>query len=72
MIVTVHLKPNAKERRVVETEKNIFAVSVTAPATEGKANAALLALLAGHFHVPKNRILLKRGEKSKTKVLEIL
>jgi hypothetical protein len=47
-------------------------VYLTAPPVEGKANKALIELLAEHYGVSKNRVLIIKGQKSKYKTVKIL
>ncbi len=44
-------------------------VSITAVPEKGKANKALIALLAEEWGIPKNSIEISRGETDKNKVL---
>ncbi|MGH9471375.1 MAG: DUF167 domain-containing protein [Terriglobales bacterium] len=46
-----------------------FAVAVTEPALEGRANRAIERALAQHLGLPASRVVL--GEKSRDKVAEI-
>jgi uncharacterized protein (TIGR00251 family) len=46
-------------------------VRIAAPATEGKANAALLRFLAAQLRVPPSHISLERGASSRHKVVRI-
>ena len=56
MLLTVYLKPNARQNRVVkQLDSSTYVIEVTAPPLEGKANKALIDLLAEHFDVPKDR-----------------
>ncbi len=68
----LHVKviSNAK-RDKVSKEGNGLKVRVKVPAVKGKANRALVELLAGHFKVKKSDIKIIRGEKSREKVVEI-
>lgn len=70
MKIDVKVIPNAKKERIVD-EGGLFKVYVTAPALDGKANKALIDLLAGHFKVRKGDINVIKGEKSRNKVIEI-
>ncbi|MEK7447820.1 MAG: DUF167 domain-containing protein [Patescibacteria group bacterium] len=54
-----------------DEEKNLYIVSTKAPPVEGRANEAVIKLIAGYFKVPKSEITLKTGQKSKIKVFEI-
>ena len=46
-------------------------VSVTAPADEGRANQAVIALLAKAWRVPKSAIALVQGATSRQKLIHI-
>lgn len=47
-------------------------VYVREPAVEGKANVAVIELLAKYFNIPKSSIQLISGHKSKLKRFEII
>ncbi|MDP2929797.1 MAG: DUF167 domain-containing protein [Candidatus Omnitrophota bacterium] len=51
---------------------NSFSVWVKEKPQEGKANYAVREALAEYFNIPKSRIALLSGEKSKSKLFEIL
>lgn len=70
MRIDVKVVPNARQAKVKE-EQGRLKVYVTAPAVDGKANAALIETLAEHFHVRKSAIAIVRGETSREKVVEI-
>ena len=46
-------------------------VSVSAAPEKGKANAAVLSLLAKHFRVPRANVRIVSGETAREKVIEI-
>lgn len=48
-----------------------LAVKVTAPPEKGKANAALVKLLAKHFGVAKSAVTIVSGETGRLKVVEV-
>lgn len=70
-VLPVRVIPNAKQDKVLD-EGEKFKVYLTAPPTEGKANKALVELLAAHFRVKKSSVKIVKGEKSRDKVVEIL
>jgi len=70
MKMNVKVIANAKQNKLIE-EAGRVKVYLTAPAVEGKANEALIELLAEHFNVKKNRISIVKGLKSREKTLEI-
>ena len=43
---------------------------VSAPPDKGKANEALVALLAAHLHIPKSSLFINAGETGRLKTLE--
>jgi len=69
--IEVHVKPNARRESIERTAEGIYKVSVNAPAQEGKANAAVIAIVAAHFNVPKRAVVIRRGETGKKKWIEI-
>lgn len=70
-ILRVHVVPNAKNDVAVGERGGAFKIKLRAPAVEGKANAALVHFLAEELKLPRNAIVLKRGEKSRGKTIEI-
>ncbi len=72
MILTVHVKPNARETKVVARhDERTFVIALHAPAHEGRANEELISFLAKKLHLPKTFIMLKTGHKSRIKHLEL-
>ncbi|MFC1637604.1 DUF167 domain-containing protein [Candidatus Margulisiibacteriota bacterium] len=70
MRYNVKVIPRAKVNKVV-IENGRLKVHLTAPPVEGKANQALIEVLAGHFGVKKQQIRIVRGQKSRQKVVEV-
>ena len=70
-ILLVHVVPNAKSDVVLGEHGGALKIKLRAPAVEGKANAALVRFLAEQLKLPQNAIVLKRGEKSRAKTIEI-
>lgn len=68
--IKVKVIPNAKKNEVLE-EDGKFKVYVKAPPIDGKANKALIELLARHFKVKKDVVRVIRGKKSKEKIVGI-
>jgi len=76
MHLRVKVSPNAKCSEIVgwEQEPNVgrvLKVRVAAPPTEGRANAALRALLAKSLGVPKSQVALEKGDSSRLKTFSI-
>lgn len=70
MRVSVLVVPNAKRNDVVE-EGDHLRVYVRAPPVKGKANEAVIEVLAEFFGVKKSDIRIISGERSREKVVEI-
>jgi len=76
MLFFVKVVPNAS-KSVVTGEKVEFLgkeyvkVYVSSPPDDGKANAALIKLIAGHFGVSKSSVSIESGEKSRYKQLKV-
>ncbi len=71
MRIFVKVKPNAKIEKVERIDEVHLIVSVKAPPVEGKANDAVLRLLADYFKVPRGNVKIISGLSSKNKVVEI-
>jgi len=70
MKIQVKVKPNSKTQEVSQ-EGNSFAVKVKEPAREGRANLAVIELLAEHFDVPKSKVRILSGFRSRNKVIDV-
>jgi len=67
-LLTVHVKPNARENKVTAwLDDDTLKASVTAPPEKGKANEALLKLLARELNVPKSVLSIVRGHATRIK-----
>ena len=70
--VTVELRAQPRARRTaLECAGGALTVQVTAPAEDGKANAAVIELLAETWRLPKSAFAVMRGGTSRDKVLSI-
>ena len=70
MKIQVKVVPKAKLSSVVR-EANMFIVRVKEPAKEGKANRAVIRLLADYLKIPQSAMVIIRGIGSRNKVIEI-
>ncbi len=68
---TIAVKSNAKKNAVEQVADGSLRVFVKAPPLEGRANEAVIETLAAHFKVPKSRVTIVGGLKSKTKTVRI-
>jgi len=72
MLIKVIVTPNAKEARVTKTSETDYEVRVDERATEGKANKRLVEILSEHFNIPKSKIAILKGTKSRNKIIEVI
>ena len=73
MKIQVKVKPRSKTEDVTkEIGVDVYVVRVKEPPIEGKANRAVLKLLARHFEVPESRLRIVSGLTSKNKVVEVM
>jgi hypothetical protein len=69
MIINIKVIPRAK--RTLVKDGDPLRVYVNQPPEDGRANDAVIKLLAGHFKIPKSKIKILKGEKSREKIIEI-
>ena len=71
----IKLTPRSSFARVIEEGEEgtiqFLKVYVTAVPEDGKANDAMIKLLADYFKMPKSVFKLLRGHKSRNKVVQI-
>jgi len=71
MQLDVRVIPRASRDEVAGTRDGRLLVRVTAPPLDGRANAAVCALLARAAGVPKGAVCVVRGEASRDKQVRI-
>ena len=72
MKYTVFVKPGSTKGPLVETDRlGQLTVYIRERAADGKANQALVELLAEHFNTPKSALTIIRGHAARHKVIEI-
>jgi uncharacterized protein (TIGR00251 family) len=67
----VRLQPRGTRDEVLGERSGAIVVRVTAPAIDGRANAALCNLVAQLVGVPRGAVWVIQGEKARDKVVEI-
>jgi len=68
--IRVKVIPNSKIEEVIK-QGDGFLVRVKEPAKEGKANRAVIKLLADYFGVPQRQVAISSGFGSRNKVIDI-
>ena len=69
--LTIKVVPGARVTRVVGRYGDAIKVQVSAPAEGGKANHALIELLAAALGVKTNQVTILRGHTQARKIVEI-
>jgi len=71
MRLHVRVTPRARKPVVETTGDGTLVVKVREPAEDGRANAAVIEALAGHFGVPKRAVSILHGHGSRRKLVEV-
>lgn len=72
MKISVQVKANSTKGPLVKEVEGGLLVYVRELAVEGRANEAVVGLLAQYFKVAKSQVRLVRGGRSRVKVFEVL
>jgi uncharacterized protein (TIGR00251 family) len=70
MKIQVKVKPNSKAEELSQ-EGDSFIAKVKEPPKEGKANQAVIKLVAEHFGISQSKVRILSGLRSRNKVIEI-
>jgi uncharacterized protein YggU (UPF0235/DUF167 family) len=71
MKIFVKVKPSSKNAEIKKISETNFFVAVRESPVRGRANQAVIDLLAEYFKIPKSQIRLALGATSKNKIFEI-
>ena len=66
----IRVTPHARQNKVVECDGVLRVYTTTAP-ENGRANDAVVKLLAEYFNVPKSRIKIIKGLTSRDKIVTV-
>ncbi len=69
VLLPVKVVPGASRGRVVGILDGALKVAVVAPPKKGKANKALIKILAESLNLPKNRVSIEQGRSSHHKIV---
>jgi hypothetical protein len=69
--IKVYLQPRSSKNEIVGPYRDGIKIKVTAPPVEGKANNALIRLLAGELDIPASGIEIATGRRSREKMIRI-
>ncbi|TCM80987.1 DUF167 domain-containing protein [Rhodovulum steppense] len=69
--IALRVTPKSSRDRIVP-EDGLLRIYVTCVPEDGKANAAVLKLLARALGVPKSRLAIIRGQTARDKLIRVL
>jgi uncharacterized protein (TIGR00251 family) len=70
-ILEIKVKPGSRVDELTQLDDGTWQARVKAPPVDGKANEALIALVATHFGVRKAQVSIKSGASSRLKRVSI-
>jgi uncharacterized protein (TIGR00251 family) len=65
------VKPGSREEGLTELDDGSWLARVKAPPVDGKANAAVIALVAQHFGLRKAQVHIKSGASGRSKLVQL-
>lgn len=70
-VLRVRVQPRASRSQVLGYDGQLLRVRVSAPPEDGRANEAVVALLAEALGVPRSRVRILRGHTSRDKLVSM-
>ena len=69
--VPLHVQPRARRNEIVGLHDGALKLRIAAPPVDDAANRAIIAFFASLLAMPKSRLQIVSGQKSRDKVLRI-
>jgi uncharacterized protein (TIGR00251 family) len=67
----LHVQPGAKRSAAAGLHGERLKLRIAAPALDGRANDALIAFVAERLGVPRTRVAVAKGERSREKLVVV-
>lgn len=71
MRLNIRVTPRAKKNAIKILDNGVVKVYLTVPPIDGKANAALIELLAEEWNLKPTQVILVSGHQSRDKIVEV-
>jgi uncharacterized protein (TIGR00251 family) len=71
LILSVRVQPRASKNEILDIRDGRLRLRTTAPPADGKANVAVIRLIAGYLQIAPSRITLLRGKTQRNKQLRV-
>jgi uncharacterized protein len=69
--LALHVQPGAKRSAAAGLHGERLKLRIAAPAVDGRANDALIVFVAERLGVPKARVAVAKGERSREKLVVV-
>ena len=67
----LYIQPGSKKNEVIGLFEGSLKIKLATQPIEGQANVALIKYLGQLLKVPKSKIILKKGDKSRRKIVDV-
>ena len=71
MQLNVKVTPKAKLNKITKLDAINYHIHTTAPPDKDKANQAIIKLLSKELNIPKSKLIIIKGAKTKHKIIQI-
>lgn len=71
LVLALHVQPNARRSEIAGRYGAALKVRIAAPATDNRANEALIEYLHESLAVPKSALRIVRGRSARQKTVEV-
>ena len=69
--IRLKVKPGSRQEELTELDDGTWLARVKAPPVDGKANAAVIELVARHFGLRKSQVSIKSGASARMKLVTL-
>jgi uncharacterized protein (TIGR00251 family) len=69
--IQLKVKPNARTAELSQQDDGTWLAKVKAPPVDGKANEAVIQLVAEHFGVRRAQVTIRSGASARLKLIQI-
>lgn len=70
-VLNISVTPKSSRSLVVADDEGNIKVYLNSPPVEGKANKECIALISKKLKIPKSRVSIVKGEKGRSKSIEV-
>lgn len=67
--LSIKVRTNARKQEIRKIDEREYRIQVLSPPVEGKANKEVINVVASHFRLPRSRVKIVKGKKSRNKIV---